>query len=296
MNPTALRIGFIGQGWLGKNYADDFEQRGFSIVRYSKEPQYVGNAAGIKECDVVFVAVPTPTTPEGFDGSIVPKVIPLVGAGKIAVVRSTLKPGMTKELQKQFPDRFVLHAPEFLAEKTAVEDATHPKRNIIGIPKDTEIFKEKAQLVLSVLPKAPYELVTGSTEAEIIKYAGNSFLFFKVIFANIFYDLSEQLGANYEDVRKALREDPRIGPSHLKAVDRSGHPGSVEGRGAGGHCFIKDFATLSRMYRDIIGDEEGVRLLEAFEAKNNKLLKDSGKDLDLLKGVYGKGAPSAGAL
>lgn len=290
MTAKDLTIGFIGQGWLGKNYADDFEKRGFTVTRYSLEEPYRANKDKIALCDVVFIAVPTPTTPTGFDGSIVPTVIPLVGVGKIAVIRSTLKPGMTKELQKRFPDRFILHAPEFLAEKTAVEDATHPKRNIIGIPEDTEIFREKAQLVLSVLPKALYELVTGSTEAEIIKYAGNSFLFFKVIFANIFYDLSEKLGADYTDVRRALHEDPRIGPSHLKAVDRSGHPGSIEGRGAGGHCFIKDFAAFSRMYRDIIGDEEGVKLLQAFEAKNKRLLEDSGKDIDLLKGVYGEDA------
>ena len=288
MDSAALKIGFIGQGWLGKNYADDFERRGFSIVRYAREPQYAENKEKIKECDIVFVAVPTPTTPEGFDGSIVPMVLPLVGAGKIAVVRSTLKPGFTKELQKQFSDRFVFHVPEFLAEKTAADDAAHPKRNIVGMPEDTPTYREKAALVLSVLPKAPYELITGSTEAEIIKYAGNAFLMWKVLFANVMYEISEKLGADYEEVRAALGADPRIGPSHLKVMDESGHPGSVAGRGAGGHCFIKDFAVLSRLYRDAVGEEEGTKLLAAFEAKNNKLLKASGKDLDLLKGVYGE--------
>ena len=34
-------IGFIGQGWIGKNYADDFEKRGFDVVRYSKEKKYI---------------------------------------------------------------------------------------------------------------------------------------------------------------------------------------------------------------------------------------------------------------
>lgn len=282
------KIGFIGQGWLGKNYADDFESRGFSVVRYAKEPTYAANAELIQDCDIVFIAVPTPTTPEGFDGSIVPKVLPLLGKGKTAVVRSTLMPGFTKELQKEFPDIFIFHAPEFLAEKTAAEDAAHPKRNIIGMPRNTPVFHEKALVVLSILPKAPYELVTGSTEAELIKYGGNSFLMWKVLFANVMYELSEKLGADYETVRAALGADPRIGPSHLKVIDESGHPGSVAGRGAGGHCFIKDFAVLSQMYRELVGEEEGAKLLEALEEKNNKLLKDSGKDLDLLKGVYGE--------
>ncbi|MBI3627961.1 MAG: hypothetical protein HY220_04450, partial [Candidatus Sungbacteria bacterium] len=91
-----LKIGFIGQGWLGKNYADDFEERGFPVVRYSLEEPYRANKDKIASCDIVFVAVPTPTTPQGFDGSLVSKVVPLVGEGKIAVVRSTLRPGFTK--------------------------------------------------------------------------------------------------------------------------------------------------------------------------------------------------------
>jgi UDPglucose 6-dehydrogenase len=281
------KIGFIGQGWLGKNYADDFERRGFEVVRYAKEEPYTGNAEKIKECDIVFVAVPTPTTPEGFDGSIIPKVLPLVGEGKIAVIRSTLKPGFTKEMHHRFPGIFVFHAPEFLAEKTAADDAANPKRNIVGIPEDTPEYREKAKQVLSVLPKSPYESVMGSTEAELVKYAGNSFLMWKVIFANVMYDIAQKMGADYEAVREAMGADPRIGPSHLKVIDESGHPGSVKGRGAGGHCFIKDFAVLADVYADTVGDAEGVQLMRAFEEKNNKLLKDSGKDLDLLSDTYG---------
>ncbi|MBV9349566.1 MAG: hypothetical protein JO026_02345 [Patescibacteria group bacterium] len=282
------KIGFIGQGWLGKNYADDFERREFEVVRYSKEPEYSGTADQIQYCDIVFIAVPTPTTPQGFDGSILPKVLPHVGKGKTAVIRSTLKPGTTKELQKQFPDIFIFHAPEFLAEKTAAQDAAHPKRNIIGMPEHTPEFRERAQRVMDILPEAPYQIITGSTEAELIKYGGNSFLFFKVLFANIMYEFAEKLGADYEVVRETMAADPRIGPSHLKVIDESGHPGSIPGRGAGGHCLIKDFAVLSEMYRELGGDEEGVRLLEAFEKKNAKLLRETGKDLDLLEGVYGK--------
>jgi len=281
------KIGFIGQGWLGKNYADDFEKRGFDIVRYAKEAEYAGNADKIKDCDIVFVAVPTPTTQNGFDGSIIPKVLPLVGKGKIAVIRSTLKPGTTEELQKQFPDIFIFHAPEFLAEKTAKDDADHPKRNIVGMPVNSPEYKEKAQTIVSILPKASYELVTGSTEAELIKYGGNAFLMWKVLFGNIMYEISDKLGADYNKVQEAMGADPRIGPSHLKVIDESGHPGSIAGRGAGGHCFIKDFAVLTDVYQERVGEAEGVKLMEAFESKNNKLLKDSGKDLDLLHEVYG---------
>ena len=81
-----MTIGFIGQGFIGKNYADDFERRGFSVTRYSLEEPYRGNKEKIKECDIVFIAVPTPTTPEGFDDSILRGVLPLVKEGKTAVI------------------------------------------------------------------------------------------------------------------------------------------------------------------------------------------------------------------
>ena len=76
------QIGFIGQGWIGKNYADDFEARGYMVVRYGQEPEYAGNKEKIAECDIVFIAVPTPTTPHGFDDSILREVLVLIGKGK----------------------------------------------------------------------------------------------------------------------------------------------------------------------------------------------------------------------
>jgi hypothetical protein len=89
-------------------------------------------------------------------------------------------------------------------------------------------------------------------------------------------------------VRTAVATDPRIGPSHLGAVDVSGHPGAVPGRGAGGHCLIKDFAALRSLFEVLRPDDkEGIALLKALEAKNKTLLMRSSKDLDLLGHVYG---------
>src|SRR5688572_7659927 len=104
-----MRIGFIGQGWVGRHYADDFENRVYDVVRYGLEKQYASNKDTIKTCEIVFVAVPTPTTPKGFDYSAVRSVLPLVSRGKIAVIKSTLLPGTTEKLQKLFPEILVLH-------------------------------------------------------------------------------------------------------------------------------------------------------------------------------------------
>jgi UDP-glucose 6-dehydrogenase len=88
-------------------------------------------------------------------------------------------------------------------------------------------------------------------------------------------------------VRDAVAADPRIGPAHLSVVDTSGHAGAKPGRGAGGHCFIKDFAALRDLYKQVVGDDIGLEMLTALEKKNIAYLRESGKDLDLLEGVYG---------
>lgn len=98
--PSDLKIGFIGQGWIGKNYADNFEQRGYSIVRYGLEKEYAHNGEAIAGCDIVFIAVPTPSTPQGFDDSILREAIKKVGKGKIAIIKSTLLPALPSQYRK----------------------------------------------------------------------------------------------------------------------------------------------------------------------------------------------------
>ncbi len=283
-----LQIGFIGQGFIGKHLADDFAERGFSTVRYALEPEFAENKDAIKDCDIVFIAVPTPTTPTGFDSRILEAVLPLVGAGKTAVIKSTMLPGTTLRLQNQFPDIVVLHSPEFLREKSAREDTKEPLRNIVGMPIADERHQAAAEQVMAVLPNSPFTLITGAAEAELIKYAGNNFLALKVIFMNIVYDAAEAVGANYSLIAEAMKADPRIGTSHMNVVDQSGHPGSVPGRGAGGHCFPKDWAAFTDWYKVTCTDDAvGQAVLDAVEAKNIDLLRSSQKDLDLLAGIYG---------
>ncbi len=298
------KIGFIGQGWIGKHYADDFVNRGFNnVVRYSLEEPYLENGEKIKDCEIVFIAVPTPTTVKGFDGSILRQAVKKVGQGKIAVIKSTLLPGTIEEIQKENPGIFVLHSPEFLSEVRAAYDAAHPNRNIIGIPKMNDEYKKKAEEVLAVLPLAPYKLICRADEAELIKYGGNCWFYFKIIFINLLYDLAQKSGLNYEVIKEAMAADPRIGSSHLRAVhdtkdeihngqlnfnDFHLEPRHKSGRGAGGHCFIKDFAAFTEFYRKQIGDEAGIKVLESLKDKNIDLLVKSNKDLDLLAGVYGE--------
>lgn len=279
-------IGFIGQGFIGKHMADNFETRGFSITRYALEEPYVQNKAAIADCDITFIAVPTPTTPQGFDASLVRGVLPLIGKGKTAVIKSTILPGTTEALQREFPDIFIMHSPEFLREVSAAEDTAHPDRNIVGTPDDTPEGLQRAEAVMAVLPVAPYSLVTTARNAECIKYIGNTFLYTKLVFMNIAHDFTEGSGADWETVREAVGHDDRIGSGHTQVIHDSG-------RGAGGHCFIKDFEALIEHYSAHVSDPLGLKALEALRAKNNQLLLASEKDLDLLHGVYGQEVPAA---
>jgi len=277
----APRIGFIGQGWIGKHYADDFEARGYDVVRYGLEPAYVGNKEKIASCDIVFVAVPTPTTSSGFDHSRINSVLPLVGKGKIAVIKSTLVPGTTEKLQDAFPHIIILSSPEFLVESTAAHDAAHPDRNIIGIPKDTPEHRAAAEQVLAVLPKAPFSIVCSSKEAELIKYLHNVHGYFQIIFSNLSYDLASKIGAGWEPIKQACLADPMMSHRYLDPVHK-------KGRGAGGDCFIKDFAAFRDFYEKQVGDKAGTDVLKSIEQKNIRLLVETKKDLGLLRGVYGE--------
>ena len=278
-------IGFIGQGFIGKNYADDFVNRGYEVIRYALEPEYAGNKEKIAECDFVFIAVPTPTTKAGFDDSYLRAVLPLIGKGKSAIIKSTIIPGTCKKLQALFPEIFVFHSPEFLTEKTAIFDAANPTRNIVGYPIDNQEYQKRAREILTVLPKAPVSFICRAKEAELIKYASNCFLMTKVVYANILYDLAVASGLDWNKIQEGMGADPRIGLSHLNPIHQSGVNGKI-GRGAGGHCFVKDFAAL-RMYSEAQKiDELGLDVLRAIENKNVSLLRSSDKDLDLLADIY----------
>ena len=280
MENTNEKIGFIGQGWIGKNYADDFENRGYSVVRYALEEPYRQNKDKITNCDIVFIAVPTPTTPNGFDDTALISALEVLEAGQIVVIKSTTAPGKINALQDAFPQFHILHSPEFLVEKTAAYDAANPKRNIIGMPISDSNHRKMAERVLQVLPKAPYEKIMSARESELVKYAGNCFLFTKVVFMNTLYDISQALDSDYGVIREAVGEDPRIGHSHTQAIFDSG-------RGAGGHCFIKDFAAYTDSYHEEIGQDTAFAMLESMIKYNQSLLLNSNKDLDLLAEVYG---------
>ncbi|MCB0370722.1 MAG: hypothetical protein KDD45_15185 [Bdellovibrionales bacterium] len=277
-----MKIGCIGQGFVGKNTADNFERRGYDVVRYSLEPEYKNNADKISECDVVFIGVPTPTTPQGFDYSIVSSVLSLVAEGAIAVIKSTLLPGTTSKLQDDNPDKIVLFSPEFLCEKTAAYDVANPMMNVIGLSFDTAGHRKAAEVVMKTLPKSEHNFIVTSQAAELFKYAHNLNGYFRVILANLLFEVAEKTDANWADVKTMMDSDIMMSPYY-------NNPSHKGGRGAGGNCFIKDMAAFRHMYEeDVFDDKSGIEVLKTLERKNLELLSKTGKDQSLVKGVYGQ--------
>lgn len=255
-----FRIAVLGVGWVGGAVARYFQDTGSQPVLYDP-PKGLGNKEDLARADVNFICLPTPFDPAkgGFDLSYVEEGLGLIPQGRIAVIKSTVLPGSTEELQRRFPDIRVLFNPEFLREKTADQDFRHPDRQIVGF---TEVSRADADAVMALLPAAPFARTIKATEAEMIKYFGNAFLALKVVFANQVFDLCRKMGISYDEVKECAAADPRIGSSHLQVL--------CDGyRGYAGSCFPKDVRAFIQL-----GERLGIdlALMKTCEGINNSLI------------------------
>ncbi len=221
-----LKIGIVGIGIVGGAMSKVIKD----AVLYDKYKK-IGSIEKINSCDIIFVCVPTPYNKKiGCDISVVHDVFSKITGSKIIVIKSTVEPGTTENMQKKYSQHKVLFNPEFLVAKTAKQDACFPDRQIIGYTKKS---KDVASLLLTILPCAPFHKIIPATEAEMVKYFGNTFLASKVVFANQIYDLCKKIGVDYDLVKDCAVADKRIGSSHLEIFYDGG-------RGYGGFCFPKD--------------------------------------------------------
>jgi UDPglucose 6-dehydrogenase len=199
-------------------------------------------AEGIKEADIVFLALPTPP---GEDGSADLKYVlgvagdigRLLTGYKVIVDKSTVPVGTAEKVQAAIAANYrgefdVVSNPEFLREGVAVDDFMKPDRVVIGTT------SERAKKLLTEL-YAPYVrqgnpiIFMDERSAELTKYAANSFLATKISFMNEIAQLCERLGADVDMVRRGIGSDERIGKRFL-----------FPGIGYGGSCFPKDVQAL----------------------------------------------------
>lgn len=206
----------------------------------------------IKECDIIFVSVNTPTKKSGIgagraaDLRFWESVGRTIGRAsttqKIVVEKSTVPVRTAHALEKVLcanagsKGQFViLSNPEFLAEGTAIADLTAPDRVLIGGPETPEGRDAMNVLVEIYANWVPRErlLTTNLWSSELSKLVANAFLAQRVSSINSISQLCEATGADVREVAKAIGTDARIGPKFLNA--------SV---GFGGSCFQKDILNL----------------------------------------------------
>lgn len=199
---------------------------------------------------VVFSAVGTPMRADGScDLSAVIRVAediaPHIDEYKVFVQKSTVPVGTSEKvgdiIRRHIPagvgiDR--VSNPEFLREGSAIEDFMRPNRVVIGVESDRarEIMQEVYRPLY--LLETPLVFTTIRT-AELIKYTSNAFLATKISFINEIADLCAKVGANVDEVAKAIGLDRRIGPKFLHA-----------GVGYGGSCLPKDVSAIIHTARD----------------------------------------------
>ncbi|MFH1460843.1 MAG: hypothetical protein ABIF84_00235, partial [Patescibacteria group bacterium] len=190
----------------------------------------------------------------------VEETLDMLRGEKVVVIKSTVVPGTTEKLQQKYPQFKLLMNPEFLTEVTADQDMRYPDRQIVGYTKKSQTV---AGDVMQLLPLASFERVLPATEAELVKYFGNTWFAVKVSFANQMYDLCQKLGLDYDRMVEAAAADKRIGRTHLNIFHR-GY------RGYGGKCLPKDIRALIQL-----AEAEGVdlKLHKIAESINEELMR-----------------------
>jgi UDPglucose 6-dehydrogenase len=195
-------------------------------------------SSAIKNNLVIFVTVGTPSNSDGscnmeYIKSVAKMIKENVNGYKVIVNKSTVPVG-TGRWMKEFIAKGVdvVSNPEFLREGAAVTDFMYPERVIIGAESEQAIAIMKDIYTPLYLKETPF-IITSVETAELTKYACNAYLALKITFINETANLCEHVGANIDEVARAMGLDSRIGSKFL-------HPGP----GYGGSCFPKDTKTL----------------------------------------------------
>ena len=172
--------------------------------------------------DVVFISIHIPTESDGSQDLTLLEQITKEAPNVPIFIRTTILPGTCEMLSKKY-DKDVNFMPEFLTERTAVED----------FYKQPMIFTNHEDLLKKIFVGKDYICMT-TQEAEIAKYAHNVFGALKVSYFNGIYELCQKLGANYDLVQQGCLLSGYINKPH---TDVPGPDGKL---GYGGKCFPKD--------------------------------------------------------
>ncbi len=239
-------------------------------------------AKGMKDAEVVFIAVGTPPKENGeADLTYIKSVANSIGEHLekyvVVVTKSTVPVGTGKMIKdiiksKSAVEFDVASNPEFLREGSAIYDTQNMDRAVIGVES-----KRAGDLLTKLHEPFNTEVVLTNIEtAEMIKYASNAFLATKISFINEIANICEQVDADVTEVAKGMGLDPRIGEKFLQA-----------GIGYGGSCFPKDTRAIIQIAEQANYDFKIVKSVEDVNnAQRLRLVDKLAKALGSLKGKH----------
>jgi UDPglucose 6-dehydrogenase len=205
-------------------------------------------AKAVRDSQIIFIAV---GTPQGEDGSadlqhvlgVARDVAKAMNGYKVIVDKSTVPVG-TSDKVREVVRRHTTHPfsvvsnPEFLKQGAAVEDFMKPDRVVVGA-EDARARDLMLELYEPFTRTGAPIMVMDCASAELTKYAANAMLAARISFMNEVANVCELVGADVDQVRRAMGADRRIGTSFL-----------FPGVGYGGSCFPKDIKALVKFAAD----------------------------------------------
>src|SRR6186713_724808 len=198
----------------------------------------------VRDSQVVFIAV---GTPQGEDGSadlkhvlaVAGEIAKAMNGYKVIVDKSTVPVGTSLKVREVIRQNTthpfsVVSNPEFLKQGAAIDDFMKPDRVVIGA-EDARAQEIMLELYSPFTRTGAPIMVMDCASAELAKYAANAMLASRISFMNEVANVCELVGADVDQVRKAIGSDRRIGTSFL-----------FPGCGYGGSCFPKDVKAMMR--------------------------------------------------
>lgn len=217
---------------------------------------------GIRESEIIFVGVNTPTKTFGAGAGMAAdlqywektarQIREAADSPKIVVEKCTIPVKTALAMERILTSRGngihfeVLSNPEFLAEGTAIKDLEQPDRVLIGSRETESGVKARKEVVDIYANWIPRERIIESNvwSSELSKLVANAFLAQRISSINAISALCEKTDADIGEVSKAIGMDSRLGSKFLNA--------SI---GFGGSCFKKDILNLAYLCKSYGLDE-----------------------------------------
>jgi nucleotide sugar dehydrogenase len=235
------KISVAGVGFVGGAVADYFESKKVSVSRYDKFKEGMMDPGVLLDSDIVFLCLPTLFSGSGYDKEALREVCEYLEENDyqgIAVVKSTVDPGTCRWLNLRYGLKIV-HNPEFLTARTALEDFSSQKHIVLGgITENDPNVKVVRKFYKKYFKETKYSTPIAE-ESELMKLSCNAFYAVKVQFFNEIYDLCEKMNdVDYENVTQLMLSNGWINEMHTKV------PGPDGLLSYGGACFPKDTQAL----------------------------------------------------